>query len=181
MTKRSFRKMFDEGRYDEIYEGLMNGSIEDKWNIVEKSNGDYDEMFEVVIPSVLGYETTKVQSKAKPKVKKVSKPKKFDRKSLREYFRMVADGRCGMYRGHVYLEVRSIRGKEHYILYREIKGSTDPTSEYSWKVIYEGNDVETVCKHLFAYSDYETYNWNVPYNYEGFWSNLNEVVAGYRF
>lgn len=177
MTKKSLRKMFNDGRYDEIYEGLMNGSIDDKWDIVSKSNSDYDAMFESVIPEVLGYTTTK---EAKPKkTARVSIPK-FDRKSIAEYFRMNRDGRCGAYRGHVYLETRKRNGKDYFKLYREIEGSDDPCADSNWVVVYEGYDIEVVCTHLFVYSDYETYNWNVPYT-SGAFGMLNDVVDGYAF
>lgn len=178
MTKKSLRKMYDEGRYDEIYEGLMNGSIDDKWDIVSQSNGDYDAMFEYVIPElVLGYKP--VTESAKVESKKIELPK-FDRKSIAEYFRMNRDGRCGAYRGHVYLETRKRNGRDYFKLYREIEGSDDPCSDMNWVTVYEGYDIDVVCKHLFVYSDYESYNWNVPYVASAF-GMLNDVVSGYAF
>lgn len=177
MTKKSLRKLFDDGRYDEIYEGLMNGSIEDKWDIVSQSNGDYDAMFEYVIPElILGYKAVTVT--IEPKTKKTAKVESFDRKSLSDYFRMHRDGRCGAYRGHVYLETRKRNGKDYFVLYREIEGSDDPCVDSNWVVVYKGYDIDVVCKHLFVYSDYESYNWNVPYT-SGAFGMLDDVVAEY--
>lgn len=90
----------------------------------------------------------------------------MSKSQIANYFGMEIDGNNGMYRGHVYLElVSNGRGKKRtYILYREIEGSTDPCSNDSWNVVYTGNDLNEVCKHLFMYDEYETFYWDVAYN-----------------
>lgn len=185
MTKKNLRKMFDDGRYDEIYECLMNGSIDDKWNIVEKSNGNYDAMFESVIPEILGYQVTVVSEPKKKKTRK-SVPASFSKNDIADYFKMTRDGRCGMYRGYVYLEVRKRNGKNHYKVFRLIKGMEKfDTEDFAWAVVCETYNVNEAMGCLFVFNDYEAYDWNVPYpevvGASSAWNMFGEVVSNYVF
>lgn len=111
----------------------------------------------------------------------MARKKKFKRSELRKYFEMQADGRNGMWRGHVYIEVRCKGSKDLYKIFREDEafiGKGLETEDIAWHLVYEGTDVDMVAKHLFMYDAYECFDWDVPYNYRHkIWNEINDYAS----